>query len=121
MTRKSRDVPHENKAVATGFKNDSVEGEVRTILERTIEVSGMKEVQYTITCPAKPITHAFLEFRYSDERDRYVRSANMQQIQLNRRKIKISPAMDADERFHHQRMGLINYALHDKHKIPYTK
>ena len=30
-----------------------------------------------VTCPAKPITRAFLQFTDSDERDKYVRSANM--------------------------------------------
>ena len=35
--------------------------------------------------------------------------------------IEISLAMDADERFHQKRMGLIKYALHNKHKIPLHK
>ena len=100
MIRKSKNDPDENRAVATGFKEHSVEGDVRAVLEKTIEVSGMKGVEHTIKCPAKPITHVFVEFRDSDERNMYVTSANMQRAQLNGRMIKISPAMDANERFH---------------------
>ena len=60
----------------------------------------------------------FLEIRNSEERDKYIKSANMQQVQLKEGKIKISLAMDVAERFHHKRMGYTKLSLHDKHKIP---
>ena len=63
-------------------------------------------MEILIKCPANPITHAFLEFEDSDQRDNYVRSANMQKLELNGRKIKISLAMDVTERFHRKRVGL---------------
>ena len=55
-------------------------------------------------CPAKPITHAFIQFVDSDERDKYIRSANMLKSELNGRKIRISPAMDAEDRHHSKRL-----------------
>ena len=30
-----------------------------------------------IECPAKPITHAFIHFKNDEERNKFVRSANM--------------------------------------------
>ena len=71
-------VPNENKAVATGFKEDSEETDVRAVIEETILVTGMTEVGYTIGYPAIPITHAFVEFWNNKIRDRCVRSANIQ-------------------------------------------
>ena len=47
--------------------------------------------------------------------DRYIRSANMQRAQLNGIMIKIAPAMDAEERYHQKRLGLVKYALNEKH------
>ena len=52
-----------NRAVATGIKEDSEERDVEEVIEGTIRATGMKEVEYTIDCPAIPITHAFVEFR----------------------------------------------------------
>ena len=67
---KSRPVPNENKAVATGFKEDSEEADVKAVTEETIRRTGMKDTEYTIDCPAIPITHAFVEFRDKKTRDR---------------------------------------------------
>ena len=80
---KSRTVLIENKAMATRFKEDSEEKEAEAVTEETIRVTGMKEVEYTIDCPAIPITHAVVEFQNTKIRDRNVRSANKQQTQLN--------------------------------------
>ena len=41
-----------------------------------------------IECLAKPITHAFIYFKDNDERNKYVRSANMLRKELRGRKIK---------------------------------
>ena len=115
---KSRTVPIENKAVATGFKEGSEEKDVKAAIEQTIRVTEMKEVEYTIDCPAIPITHAFVEFQNMKIRDRYVRSASMQKTQLRARMIKISPALDVEERFHRKRLGYFKCVLHQKHGIP---
>ena len=53
-----------------------------------------------IKCPAKQITPAFLRFEDSEERDKYIRSANVQKRELRDRKIRMSLAMDAGDRYH---------------------
>ena len=68
-------------------------------------------------CLAKPITHAFLYFKNDDERNKYVRSANMLKKELRGRKIKISRSTDAEERLHQKRMGYVKYCIHTKHNI----
>ena len=88
-----RTVPIECKAVAYGFREDSQEKDVKAVVEKTIKATGMKGVEYTIDCPAIPITHAFVEFQNMKIRDRYVRSASMQKVELSGRTIKISPAL----------------------------
>ena len=55
-------VPIEYKAVVHGFKEDSKEEEVKAVVEKSIKAMGMKDVEYTIDCPAIPITHVFVEF-----------------------------------------------------------
>ena len=71
-----------------------------------------------IECTAKPITHAFIHFKNDEERNKFVRSANMLKKELRGRKLKISRSMDADERFHKKRMGYVKYCIHEKHNIP---
>ena len=53
--------------------------------------------------PAKPITHAFIHFKNDEERNKFVRSANMLKKELRGRKLNISRSMDADERFHQKK------------------
>ena len=93
----------------------------RYSLPPTIVEAGMSKERIQIKCPAKPITHAFLHFTDSEERDKYIRSANMQKRELRERKIIISPVMDAEERFQQKRMGYVKFCLSKKHEIPLTK
>ena len=95
-----RTVPIECKAVAHSFKDDSKEEDVKEVVGKTIKTTGMKDVESSIDCPAIPITHVFVEFQNMKIRDRYVRSANMQKVELNRRTIRISPVLSAEEKFH---------------------
>ena len=67
---------------------------------KTIAETGMSTENVKTKCPAKPITYAFIYFNANDERNRYVRSANMVRKKLRGRKINISQSMDAEERFH---------------------
>ena len=69
-------------------------------------------------CPAKPITHEFLQFTDSDKRDKYVRSANMFKNERRGRKMRISPAMDAEERLHQKRLGYIKCCIHTRYNVP---
>ena len=64
-----------------------------------------------IECPAKPITHAFINFKNNDERNTYIRSANTLRKELRGRKIKITRSMDAEERFHQKRLGYVKYCM----------
>ena len=59
---KTRIVPIECKAVIHGFKVESKEKDVKTVIEESIKATGMKE-ENAIDCPAFPITHAFVEFQ----------------------------------------------------------
>ena len=56
--------------------------------------------------------------RMMNERNQYVRSANMLRKELRGRKIKISPSMDAEETFHQKRMEYVKYFIHVRHNIP---
>ena len=80
----------------TRFHDDTTEQEVQRLI-------GMSTEQVQIKCPAKPITHAFLQFTDNEERDKFVRSANILKKELRGSKIRISPAMDAEERFHQKK------------------
>ena len=74
--------------------------------------------QIQIKCPAKPITQAFLQFKDNDERDKFVRSATILKKELRGRKMKISPATDAEERFHQKRLGYLKCFIHTNHTVP---
>ena len=71
-----------------------------------------------IECPARPITHAFIYFKNDDERNKYVRSANMLRKEWRGRKFKMTRSMDAEERFHQKRMGYVKYCIHMKRNVP---
>ena len=66
----------------------------------------------------KPITFAFLHFTDNDERDTFVRSANILKKELRGRKIRILPAMDAEERFYPERLGCFKCCIHTRHNVP---
>ena len=111
MKDKARNIPIECKAVLHGFKAESKEEEVKSVIEDSMKATGMKE-EYTIDCPAIPIAHAFVEFQNMKIRDRYVRSANMRKVELDGRRIKISPDSEAEERFDRKRLGFIKCMIH---------
>ena len=89
---------------------------MKSIIAESIKATGMKE-EHTIDCPAIPITHVFVEFQNMKIRDRFVRSANMRKYELDGRRIKRSPALEADERFDRKRLGYIKYAINKKKGI----
>ena len=93
------------KAVLHGFKTDSREEDVKTIVMQTIKATGMKE-EHVIDYPAIPITRVFVEFHDTRTRDSFVRSAGMQKFELDGRRIKISQALEPDERFDRKRTGI---------------
>ena len=99
------------KAVLHGFKTESREADVKAIVMQIIKVTGMKE-EHVVDYPAIPITHVFVEFGDTRTRDRFVRSANMRKYELNRKRIKISPALESDEKFDRKRLGYLKCVLH---------
>ena len=105
-------------AVATGFHGDTSEQEIERLLRETITEIGMSHENARIECPAKPITHAFIHLKNNDERNKYVRSANMLRKELRERKIKITRSMDAEERFCQKRLGSVKCTIHTRHGIP---
>ena len=102
--------PTNLKAVIHGFKPDAKEQEVRKIVAKIISDTGMKE-EHLVDYPAIPITHVFAEFEDTRTRDRFVRSANMRRYELDERAIKISQALEPEERFEKKRFGYIKYAI----------
>ena len=84
---------------------------MKAVVEKSIKATGMKDVEYTIDCPAIPITHVFVEFQNTKIRDRYVRPASMQKIDINGRTIRISPVLNAEEKFHRKIMGFVKFAI----------
>ena len=73
-----------------GFEAESKEEKVKSVIVDPMKATGMTE-EYTIDCPAIPITDASVDFQNMKIRDRHVRSANMRKIELDGRRIKISP------------------------------
>ena len=68
---------NQGKAVIAGFHSVTSESEVVHLLKETTTEIGMSIENARIGCPAKPITHAFIHFKNNDERNKYIRSANM--------------------------------------------
>ena len=72
------------------------------LLRETITVIGMSTENAKIECPAKRITHAFIYFNDNNERNKYVRSANMLRKELRGR-----------YRYHDQRMQKKEFITRD--------
>ena len=94
---------NQGNAVITGFHSETSESEVVQLLKEMITEIGMSIENAIIECLAKPITHAFIRFKSDDERNKYIRTANMLKKELRGRKLKITRSMDAEERFHQKR------------------
>ena len=88
--------------------------QVTQLLKEMINEIGMDFGRANIESTAKPITHAFIHFMD-------IRSANMLKKELRGRKVKITRSMDAEERFHHKRMGYVKYCIHTRHNILLAK
>ena len=99
-------VPAKCKAVLHGFKAESREADVKAIVLQITKATGMNE-EHMVDYPANPTTHVFVEFGDTRTRDRLVRSANMRKYELDGRRIKISQALELDERFDRKRLGYV--------------
>ena len=105
---------NQGEALIRGFHNETSESEVTQRFKRNDD--GNRNDDYArIECPAKPITRAFIHVKNDDERNKYIRSANMlKKKELRGRKLKITRSMDAEERFHLKRMVYVTYCIHVK-------
>ena len=56
-----------------------------------------------------------------DEKEKYIRSANRQNCEARGRIIRITPAMDAEERYQQKRLGYIKLSLNEMHGIPFRQ
>ena len=104
------------KAVIHGFK-EAKEKELRSLITKVISDTGMKE-EHFVDYPAVPITHAFIEFKETRIRDRFVRSAYMRRYVLDGGGvIRISQALTAEERIDKKRLGSVKYTVNKNTKI----
>ena len=85
--------PTDLKAVVHGFKQEAKEQEVKRIVPKIIIETGMKE-KHWIDYPAIPLTHVFVR-----------------KYDLEERTIKISEALEPEQRFEKKRLGYIKYAI----------
>ena len=111
---KTQEDQNKKRAVVTGFHDDTTQQEVQDMLREIITSIEMPIDQIQNKCPAKPITHAFLQFNVNVERGKFVRSANILKKELRGRTMKIFPAIDAEERFHQKRLGYLKCCIHLK-------
>ena len=102
--------PTELKAVIHGFKQEAKEQEVKRIVAKITSETGMKE-KHWIDYPAIPLTHVFVEFEDKRIRDRFVRSASMRKYEMEERTIRISEALEPEQRFEKKRLGYIKCAI----------
>ena len=102
--------PTSLKAVIHGFKPDATEQEVKRIVAKILSDTGMND-EHLVDYPAIPITHAFVELNDTRIRDRFVRSASMRRYELDERTIRISQALEPEERFGKKRLGYIKFAI----------
>ena len=86
-------------AVETGFHDDTTERKVEDLLKETVFAIGisMEKIKINVQ-PSRSHMHSCS--LQTDDRDKYVTSANMLKKELSGRKIRISPAMDAEDIFH---------------------
>ena len=107
----SQEDQNQRGAAAAGFHDDTTEQDILKEIKTTI---GMSTDQVQIKCPAKPITRALLQFTDNDERDKFFRSGNISK--KRGRNMRVSPAMDAEERFHQKRLTHSNGCFNFRNK-----
>ena len=83
-------IANQSETVITGLHNETTESEVTVMLKEMMNEIGMDFGSARLVCPAKPITHAFIYFVNDNERNKFIRSANMLKRELRGRKIRIT-------------------------------
>ena len=70
-------IANQSETVMAGLHNETTESEVADTLKEMMKEIGMDFEKVKLVCPAKPITHAFVYFENDNERNKFIRSANM--------------------------------------------
>ena len=109
---------NQSETVMTGLHKETTESEVAVTLKEMMKEIGMEFERVKLVCPAKPITHAFIYFENDNERNKFIRSANMLQRELRGRKIRITRSMEAEERFYNKRIGYVKSCINKKYGVP---
>ena len=111
-------IANQSETVMTGLHKETTESEVAGMLKEMMKEIGMDFEKVKLVCPAKPITHAFIYFENDNERNKFIRSANMLQRELRGRKIRIARSMEAEERFYNKRIGYVKSCINKKYGVP---
>ena len=111
-------IANQSETVMTGLHKETTESEVAVTLKEMMKEIGMEFERVKLVCPAKPITHAFIYFENDNERNKFIRSANMLQRELRGRKIRITRSMEAEERFYNKRIGYVKSCINKKYGVP---
>ena len=111
-------IANQGETVIAGLHKETTEFEVADTLKEMIEEIGMDYEKVKLVCPAKPITHAFVYFENDNERNKFIRSANMLKKELKGRKIRITRSMEAEERFYNKRIGYVKNCINKKYGVP---
>ena len=106
--------PTNLRAVIHGFKLDAKEQQVKRIVAKIFSDTGMKG-NHLVDYPAFPITQAFVEFNDTRIRDSFVRSASIRRYEMDERTIRISQALEPEERFEKKKAGLFSIRHQQKH------
>ena len=76
---------NQSETVITGLHSETTESEVTDMLKEMMNEIGMDFESVKLACPAKPINHAFIYFANDNERNKFIRSANMSKKELRGR------------------------------------
>ena len=110
-------IANQSETVITGLHSETTESEVTVLLKEMMNEIGMDFWSVKLVCPAKPITHAIIYFENDNERNKFIRSANMLKRELRGRKIRITRSMEPEERFYNKRIGYVKSCINKKHGV----
>ena len=72
-------------------------------------------------CPAKAITHAFLQFKTEKDRHGVLRLTNRQQHTIEQRTIRLKPDLNTEERYLQKQLGVAKYSLNTTCETPLVR
>ena len=109
------------RVVAIGFTESSNEEEVRELLQGMIKKHAMEESLEDTHCPAKPITHAFLQFNTGMDRNGFLRLTSRQQHTIEQWTIRFRPDLNPEVRYLQKQLRFAKYYLNTTCEIPLNK